>query len=86
MKLLLWAVAGFLLVMWYLHVKKSNQRSRHRDGPAGGSQPTPDAAASPEKMLRCAHCGLHIPSSEAVTADDGRLAYCSDEHRLRHRG
>ncbi len=29
-------------------------------------------------MVRCAHCGLHLPSSEAVAAD-GRL-YCSQEH------
>lgn len=29
-------------------------------------------------MVRCAHCGLHLPSSEAVAAD-GRL-YCCQEH------
>jgi uncharacterized protein len=29
-------------------------------------------------MVRCAHCGLHIPENEAVTMQ-GRY-YCSKEH------
>jgi len=28
--------------------------------------------------VRCAHCGMHLPRSEACEA--GGLAYCSDEH------
>lgn len=30
-------------------------------------------------MLRCAHCGLHVPADEAIR--DGELAYCCDAHR-----
>ncbi|HDP89106.1 MAG TPA: hypothetical protein ENN42_04000 [Thioalkalivibrio sp.] len=30
-------------------------------------------------MVRCAHCGLHIPANTAVHA--GGKTYCSDEHR-----
>jgi uncharacterized protein len=30
-------------------------------------------------MLRCAHCGLHLPDNEAVMS--GNTAYCSDAHR-----
>jgi uncharacterized protein len=41
------------------------------------------AAAKPgqtsEPMIRCAHCGLNVPRSEAV-ADAGRW-YCSEAHR-----
>ena len=30
------------------------------------------------KMVACAHCGVHVPESEAVR-DDNRF-YCSPEH------
>ncbi len=101
MKMLLWFLIGFFVVMWYLHIKKSRQQAARRRGDAdsnaaSGSSPGPasdngsdaaaSAAAAPETMLRCAQCGLYIPSSEAVTAADGRLSYCSDEHRLHHSG
>jgi uncharacterized protein len=32
-----------------------------------------------EDMVRCAHCGVHMPRSESYLSD-GKL-YCSDEHR-----
>jgi uncharacterized protein len=31
------------------------------------------------KMVACAHCGVHIPESEALR--DGNRHYCSEEHR-----
>lgn len=30
-------------------------------------------------MVRCDHCGLHIPKNEAIR--DGDKVYCSEEHR-----
>lgn len=30
-------------------------------------------------MVRCAHCGIHIPKSEALQRDGHD--YCSEEHR-----
>lgn len=92
--MLVWFIVGFLVVMWYLHVKKARQQARQKSArperPADGGSAAPGAssasapAAGPESMLRCAQCGLYIPSSEAVTATDGRLSYCSDEHRRQH--
>jgi uncharacterized protein len=32
-----------------------------------------------EKMVACAHCGIHVPKGDAI-AGDGRH-YCCDEHR-----
>jgi uncharacterized protein len=32
-----------------------------------------------EVMVRCAHCGVYLPSSESVR--DGEIAYCGSEHR-----
>lgn len=37
----------------------------------------------PEDMVTCAHCGVHLPASDAITSPD-RHQYCSTEHR--HRG
>lgn len=33
------------------------------------------------KMVACAHCGVHIPESEAV--HDGDSHYCSEAHRTK---
>ena len=32
-----------------------------------------------EDMVRCAHCGLHLPRSESLVS--GEAFYCSAEHR-----
>ncbi|OGS93460.1 MAG: hypothetical protein A2061_07870 [Gallionellales bacterium GWA2_59_43] len=37
-----------------------------------------------EDMVRCAHCGVHLPRSESIQSD-GRF-YCSKEHRDAARG
>ena len=36
------------------------------------------------RMVRCAHCGLHIPSEECIEAD-GRC-FCCAEHRDAYSG
>lgn len=36
-----------------------------------------------EDMVRCAHCGVHLPKGESVQAD-GRY-FCSAEHRDAYR-
>jgi uncharacterized protein len=36
-----------------------------------------------EDMVRCAHCGMHLPKGESVRAD-GR-DFCSAEHRDAYR-
>ena len=35
---------------------------------------------APEDMVTCAHCGLHLPASDAITSPN-RQQYCSTEHR-----
>lgn len=42
-------------------------------------QETPEV----EDMVRCAHCGVHLPKGESVQAD-GRF-FCSAEHRDAYR-
>lgn len=51
-------------------------------GDAGRSRAGQDKAAGEgamERMVECAHCGVHVPESEGVS-DAGRF-YCSEAHR-----
>ena len=45
-----------------------------------GSSADPTKPATPVAMVECAHCGLHLPATDAVSA--GSRLYCSDAHRL----
>jgi uncharacterized protein len=35
-----------------------------------------------EDMVRCAHCGVHLPRSESLMS--GEAFYCTPEHRRVH--
>ena len=78
-KLIFWAVVilALLLVARILarhHEKRANP-------PQAGSLPRKAAAPSvdqPETMVRCAHCGIHMPRSEALLVNGD--TWCSSEH------
>ena len=44
-------------------------------GPAGRKA----AEAGMGELVRCAHCGMHLPHAEARGSDE-QFLYCSDEH------
>ena len=44
----------------------------------GKSDAVPPPAAGQGDLVKCAHCGTHLPRAEARPA--GELLYCSDEH------
>lgn len=67
----------FVVAIGFWMVSTRSRKPPDLDRPRGG-KPTPPASA-PQAMLRCAHCGLHLPAADVVT--DGALAYCSDAHR-----
>lgn len=70
MKFLL-LLALVLLVAWLW------RSSRREQPPERSAQPPP--RPTPQDMVRCAHCGVHLPHGEAVV---GRIGlYCSAEHR-----
>jgi uncharacterized protein len=52
--------------------------SRARDAESAGP-----AADAHEDMVRCTHCGVHLPRSESSQVDGG--FFCSEEHRRLHR-
>jgi uncharacterized protein len=82
-KYVLWALLLYLGWRWYLS-KKSPPSSPQQEASAA-TEEAPEAGASTEKMVSCAHCGIHLPISESVQGT-GALHFCSDEHRLRHSG
>ena len=43
----------------------------------------PGALATPEAILKCVRCGVHVPASDAVR--DGDAVFCSLAHRDAHR-
>lgn len=63
-----------LVVIVAIHIWRNNRRKN-----------TPPRSKthrlrSPEDMVSCAHCGVHLPSSDAIHGHD-HLEYCSSEHR-----
>ncbi len=72
-------MAKFLLllavgIVVYLILSRARRRSEQSESER---KPVP-APATPEDMVRCAECGVHLPRSEGF-ASHGRF-YCSDEH------
>ena len=73
----------FLLVLLVVGLGLWMLLSRLRGPGAGGEG---DDAARPEKsaakpveMVVCAHCGVHLPATDALAL--GTRLYCSDAHR-----
>ena len=78
-KVLSWVVlAAVGWVVWkFVVISQRKEAAREAAGPATGGPPAPSPGG--ELMVRCDHCGIHVPLSEAVTAGDQR--YCSRAHR-----
>ncbi|WP_454709768.1 PP0621 family protein [Delftia acidovorans] len=68
----------YLLVLIVIIVAVGIWRSQRRAEARERRQAAAPLAA-PQDMVECAHCGLHLPRSEAIEAA-GR-SYCSAEHR-----
>ena len=63
------------VVAWMI---MSRRRPRAQDSEAKRAKPPQD---EPAPMLACAHCGVHLPQSDAVI-DAGGKPYCTEAHRL----
>ena len=60
-------------IVWLVLKNLSKSRSR------GAAPPTP----APEDMVRCEHCGVHLPRSESHAS--GGNFFCSEDHLRLHR-
>lgn len=70
LKLLLTLAIVVLVLMWWF--------GKGRGKPVPPAHPT--GTGKPARMVECAHCGLHLPWSDAVEGENGRH-YCGVEHR-----
>ncbi|AOB29706.1 hypothetical protein AKI39_01935 [Bordetella sp. H567] len=78
-KLLFWIIA----VLVALTIARIVARAKARNGQAANATQKPRGRAAPrpvpaEQMVRCAHCGIHLPRSEAALI--GGRTWCSQEH------
>ena len=74
MKFLVLAIV-LVLVVWLFF-------GRGRKPPqAPPKKPAAHGDGAAQAMIACAHCGVHLPQSEALADAAGRL-FCSEAHRL----
>lgn len=67
----------FLLVLgavWWVRRALTRSRTTSREDRRQRA-----AEALPERILACAHCGVHVPEAEGVR--DGEVFYCCEAHR-----
>ena len=69
-------VRAVVFVASWLWRKGRREELRSRPPPRA----TPPAVGAPQAMVRCAHCGLHLPAADAISGPDGAV-YCSAVHR-----
>ncbi|TWG78767.1 uncharacterized protein L602_000900000710 [Cupriavidus gilardii J11] len=68
-------LAILLALFWWLG---SRVRARRAEpGPSGPARPA-SAPGAHESMVQCAHCGVHLPRSEAIAYQG--LHYCRRNH------
>ncbi|MVW70308.1 PP0621 family protein [Bordetella sp. 15P40C-2] len=77
-KLLIWVII-ILAVMMVMRIVAARNSTRHTTRQSPPKPPARQPGQGPvESMVRCAHCGIHLPRSEA-TLLDGKT-WCSQEH------
>jgi uncharacterized protein len=65
------------VVVWMLTARARGGRA----APPPATPPKPGARDGKQatQIVGCAHCGVHLPESDALSA--GKLHYCSEAHR-----
>ncbi len=72
------------LVAWAWWSRQSDKIGQQPSAPPQAPKgPAANASTEPDVMVQCAHCGVHLPQSEACA---GAMAgkpkwYCSPAHR-----
>ena len=68
-----------LVCVWVWRMNRRAERAQAKPPQTSVGQ----TIEAPQDMVRCAHCGLHLPRSEAVPGGEETALqlYCSAEHR-----
>ncbi len=70
------------LVYWLIKIR-SPEETENTDEKTEESTENDTPPKALEEMVRCVHCGVHLPRSESVTSQ-GEF-FCCNEHRLEHK-
>ena len=65
-------IAIVLVVLWLLRPRRRVDAGAARRG----------TAEATERMVICAHCGVHLPASDALPGRGG--VFCGEAHRAAH--
>ena len=79
-KTILWVLVilgGLMLARVIAHNKASNAAKAAAPAP-DPAPPRASPGGNPEAMVRCSHCGVHLPRSEATMI--GGNNWCNNEH------
>ena len=75
------ALVVIIAVVWLVRAARKDTPADKKTPPPPPQRPTGNVAQrEPAAMLQCRHCGLHLPSDEAIQGQQG--AYCTQAHRL----
>lgn len=70
-----------VVVAWMLLRRREQPPPATPAAPPKPAQPAQPNSSVAQDMLACAHCGLHLPKTEAQFDAAGR-PFCSEGHRL----
>ena len=69
--------AVLFIALWLF--RKGQRKEEQRRAKPPTARP---AVGQPQAMVRCAHCGLHLPAADAIDGrSKGGAVYCSIAHR-----
>jgi uncharacterized protein len=68
----------FRLLLWIAIVAAAFWLWRRFTRPKSKRPQTPDAAQKPAPMVRCQHCGIHVPREHAIAKE--QQWFCSQAH------
>lgn len=69
----------FLLLIVVIAIGVLMLTARRRRPDRDGRKPA--AKPEPQAMVRCAHCGVHLPRDDALLDAAGR-SFCGEAHRI----
>ncbi|MEK9720241.1 MAG: PP0621 family protein [Quisquiliibacterium sp.] len=75
-KLLFWILVGAVVYLGYRMLSASRGQGQRT---AAHRAQARQAGEPGEPMRRCAHCGIHVPQSDAIS--EGERHFCSIAHR-----
>jgi len=77
-KLLIWVIVILAVMVVMRIVAARNSAARHAAKTPHRTPARKPGSGPVESMVRCAHCGVHLPRSEAVLI--AGKTWCSNEH------